>query len=74
MLPTFVVWLCTDEAKGITGRQFCVRGNRVALLSWQVTEIAERDAAEDEWSVDEIGNRILASMGSWPKLLSPMEV
>ena len=69
-----VVWLCTDEAKGITGRQFCIRGNRVALLSWQVTEIAERDAAEDEWSVDEIGNRILASMGSWPKLLSPMEV
>ena len=69
-----VVWLCTDEAKGITGRQFCIRGNRVALLSWQVTEIAERDSTEDEWSVDEIGNRILASMGSWPKLLSPMEV
>ena len=30
-----VVWLCTDEAKEVTGRQFLVAGNNVSLLSWQ---------------------------------------
>jgi len=34
-----IVWLCTDDAARITGQQFCVRGNRVSLLSWQVTDI-----------------------------------
>jgi len=69
-----IVWLCTDDAAGITGRQFCVRGNRVALLSWQVTEIAERDGNADAWDVADIGERILASQESWPKLLGPMDV
>ena len=69
-----VVWLCSDEAKDISGRQFCVRGNRVSLLSWVVTEIAERDPSEDAWTVDEIGQRIRASMDAWPKLLHPMQV
>jgi len=69
-----IVWLCTDDAAGITGRQFCVRGNRVALLSWQVTEIAERDGKAEPWDVADIGERILASQESWPKLLGPMDV
>ena len=69
-----IVWLCTDDAAGITGRQFCVRGNRVALLSWQVTEIAERDAKAEAWDVADIGERILASQEHWPKLLGPMDV
>lgn len=69
-----IVWLCTDDAAGITGRQFCVRGNRVALLSWQVTEIAERDSKADAWDVADIGERILASQDEWPKLLGPMDV
>ena len=30
--PT-VAWLCTDEASSVTGRQFCVSGNRTTLLS-----------------------------------------
>ncbi|MEM7217118.1 MAG: SDR family oxidoreductase [Pseudomonadota bacterium] len=69
-----VVFLCTPEAQNITGRQFAVGGNRVSLLSWQVTEIAERDGKDDPWSVEEIGEEIMASMESWPKLLKPMEV
>ena len=69
-----IVWLCTDDAAGITGRQFCVRGNRVALLSWQVTEIAQRDSKAEPWDVAEIGERILASQEEWPKLLGPMDV
>ncbi len=69
-----VVWLCTDDAKGVTGRQICVRGNRVSLLSWQVTEIAEKDDLDAPWTVEEIGERMLASMDTWPKPLRPMDV
>ena len=71
--PT-VVWLCTDEAANVTGRQFCVSGNRVSLLSWQVDTIAEKDGTEPPWTVEEIGEAMSATMESWPKLLKPMEV
>ncbi len=69
-----IVWLCTDDAAKITGRQFCITGNRVALLSWQVDTIAEKDGLDEPWTVAEIGEAIAASMDSWPKLLKPMEV
>ncbi|MED6342599.1 MAG: SDR family oxidoreductase, partial [Pseudomonadota bacterium] len=52
--PT-VAWLCTDEASSVTGRQFCVSGNRTTLLSWQTDVIAEKDSMAEPWSVDEIG-------------------
>jgi len=71
--PT-VVWLCTDEAAGVTGRQFCVSGNRTSLLSWQVAVITEKDALDEPWTVAEIGEAMAASMEQWPKLLKPMEV
>ena len=71
--PT-VVWLCTDDAARVTGRQFCVTGNRTSLLSWQVNVLAERDGLEDPWTVEAIGEEILNSMDDWPKLLKPMEV
>jgi NAD(P)-dependent dehydrogenase (short-subunit alcohol dehydrogenase family) len=69
-----VVWLCTDDAANVTGRQFCAGQNRVSLLSWQVTEIADKDAMDAPWTVEEIGERMQATMESWPKLLKPMEV
>lgn len=69
-----VVWLCTDDAKDITGRQFAVGGNRVSLLSWQVDVIAQKDAKEDPYTVEEIGEAMEATRESWPKLLKPMEV
>lgn len=69
-----VVWLCTDDAAGVTGRQFCAGRNRVSLLSWQVTEIADKDATDAPWTVEEIGERMQATMDAWPKLLKPMEV
>ena len=34
--PT-VAWLCTDAAAKVTGRQFCVSGNRTTLLSFGST-------------------------------------
>ena len=63
-----VVWLCTDEAKEVTGRQWLVAGNNVALLSWQVTPIADQDLSDGPWSVEEIGRRILDSKENWPAI------
>lgn len=71
--PT-VAWLCTDEAASVTGRQFCVSGNRVSLLSWHVDTITEKDSLDVPWTVDEISQAMSESMASWPKLLKPMEV
>ncbi len=63
-----VVWLCTDEAKEVTGRQWLVAGNSVTLLSWQLTPIADRELSEGPWDVAEIGERILASKENWPPI------
>ena len=71
--PT-VAWLCTDAAAKVTGRQFCVSGNRTTLLSWQYDVLAERDSSDEPWTVEAIGEQIEASMDDWPKLLKPMEV
>ena len=68
--PT-VVWLCTDEAKEVTGRTWLLTGNRVSLLSWQVTPVAHRDEAEGPWDVEDVGAAILASKDSWPPI-NPM--
>lgn len=69
-----VAWLCTDEAKDVTGRQFFVGGNRVVLLSWQTTEIADKDADDAPWTLDEIGAAMQESIGTWPRLLRPMDL
>ncbi len=66
-----VVWLCTDEAKDVSGRQWLVAGNNVSLLSWQLTPIANQDLSEGPWDVEEIGGRILASKDNWPPV-NPM--
>ena len=68
--PT-VVWLCTDEAKEVTGRTWLLTGNRVSLLSWQVTPIASKDEADGPWDVEEIGTAILANKALWPPI-NPM--
>ena len=66
-----VVWLCTDEAKDVSGRQWLVAGNNVSLLSWQLTPIATRELSEGFWSVDEIGEKIMESKENWPPI-NPM--
>jgi NAD(P)-dependent dehydrogenase (short-subunit alcohol dehydrogenase family) len=66
-----VVWLCTDEAKEVSGRQFLVAGNNVSLLSWQVTPIASKDQKDAPWNVKTIGEKILASKDNWPPI-NPM--
>lgn len=69
-----VVWLCTDDAKDVTGRQFYVAGNRVVLLSWQTTELAHKDDSEPPWTVADVGEAILSTKDAWPKPLKPMEL
>jgi len=66
-----VVWLCTDEAKEVSGRQFLVAGNNVSLLSWQITPIASKDQRDAPWDVNTIGEKILASKDNWPPI-NPM--
>ena len=66
-----VVWLCTDEAKEVTGRQFLVAGNNVSLLSWQITPIASKEQSDAPWNVKTIGEKILASKEKWPPI-NPM--
>ena len=61
-----VVWLCTDEAKDISGRQWLVAGNNVSLLSWQLTPIAQASADAEPWAVADIGEKIMASKDQWP--------
>jgi NAD(P)-dependent dehydrogenase (short-subunit alcohol dehydrogenase family) len=68
-----VVWLCTDEAKDVSGRQFLVAGNNVSLLSWQITPIASKDQKEAPWNVRTIGEKILASKDAWPPI-NPMRM
>ena len=66
-----VVWLCSDEAKDVSGRQWLVAGNSVSLLSWQLTPIATRELSDGFWGVDEIGEQIMASKENWPPI-NPM--
>ncbi len=69
-----VVWLCTDEAADVTGRQFYVAGNRLCLLSWQVTEIADKNSLDTAWSIDDIAEKMEATKMDWPKLLQPADI
>ena len=68
--PT-VVWLCTDDAKDVTGRTWLLTGNRVSLLSWQVNPVAQKDEADGPWDVEELGEAILDSKDGWPPI-NPM--
>ena len=66
-----VVWLGSDEAKEVTGRQFLVAGNNVQLISWQAQEIAVKDNTEEPWSVAEIGEKVSENFEKWPKGIQP---
>ena len=67
----FVVWLCTDDAKNVTGRTWLVAGNRVSLLSWQLTQLAQQDEEDGPWDVEAVGEAVLATQETWPPI-NPM--
>jgi NAD(P)-dependent dehydrogenase (short-subunit alcohol dehydrogenase family) len=62
-----VVWLGSDEAKGVTGRTFLVQGNNVQLLSWQSQTVAIKDNKEDAFTVEEMGDLVMENFEKWPK-------
>jgi NAD(P)-dependent dehydrogenase (short-subunit alcohol dehydrogenase family) len=62
-----VVWLGSDEAKGVTGRTFLVQGNNVQLLSWQSQTVAIKDNKEAAFTVEEMGNLVMENFEKWPK-------
>ena len=66
-----VVWLGSDDAKDVTGRQFLVSGNSVQLLSWQAQEICLKDNTDGPWSVAEIGEAVAENFDKWPKGIQP---
>lgn len=66
-----VVWLGTDDAKDVTGRQFLVSGNAVQLLSWQSHDIAVKDNNDGPWEVSEIGEKVAETFDKWPKGIQP---
>ena len=66
-----VVWLCTDDAKEVTGRTWLVAGNRVSMLSWNLTELARKDEDDGPWDVEEVGEAVLATKDSWAPI-NPM--
>lgn len=66
-----VVWLGSDDAKDVTGRQFLVSGNSVQLLSWQAQDIAVKDNTDEPWSVAEIGEKVSETFDMWPKGIQP---
>ena len=68
-----VAWLCSDQAKDVTGRQFCVGANRVSMLSWYVDVLAEKDAKAGPWTPAEVGESLRGTMDRWPKPLGPMD-
>lgn len=52
MIAPFVVWLCTDAARGVNGRSFFVAGGQVSLLSEpKPSKTIERDGV---WTLDEL--------------------
>ena len=66
-----VVWLCTDDAKDITGRTWLVAGNRVSLLSWNLQPVAAQDESEGPWDVQAVGDAVLNTKDDWPAI-NPM--
>ncbi len=66
-----VVWLGSDDAKEVTGRQFLVSGNSVQLLSWQAQEVCAKDNTDAPWTVEEIGTKVAENFEHWPKGIQP---
>jgi len=66
-----VVWLGSDDAKHVTGRQFMVAGNSVQLISWQAHDVAVKDNTDGPWTVAEIGEKVAENFDKWPKGIQP---
>ncbi|MCX5759358.1 MAG: SDR family oxidoreductase, partial [Candidatus Hydrogenedentes bacterium] len=55
-ISPLVVFLASDLSSGLTGRLFGAQGNHYCEFRYQITDGA--DAAENQWTVQEIASRI----------------
>ncbi|MCW5829528.1 MAG: SDR family NAD(P)-dependent oxidoreductase [Deltaproteobacteria bacterium] len=54
--PT-VIWLCSDQAAGVSGRTFLVKGAEVELLTL-IREPGAKTSSKDPWDPSELGPRL----------------
>ena len=66
-----VVWLCTDEAKEVSGRQFLVAGNNVRCCRGRLTPIASKDQNDAPWCGQSHRRKDSRQQGNWPPI-NPM--
>jgi hypothetical protein len=53
-IPPFIIYLCTDEAAGITGEVFNVEGQEILIFTEEVrNSIVKKE--EGSWTVGELG-------------------
>ncbi len=57
MIAPFIVYLATEEAAGISGSMFAVRGNHIGLYS-EPAEITTLDKEKGLWTVEELVKRV----------------
>ena len=53
-IPPFIVYLCTDEAAGITGTVFNVEGKEILIFTEEVRNSIVKEE-EGSWTVEELG-------------------
>ena len=59
----FVAWLCSDDAAGVTGQLFGVRGREIMLFA-QGKKAASATIAEDDWSAKGFSNVVTGEFAS----------
>lgn len=53
-IPPFIIYLCTDEAAGITGEVFNVEGQEILIFTEEVRNSIVKEE-EGSWTVEELG-------------------
>jgi 3-oxoacyl-[acyl-carrier protein] reductase len=54
MVPPFLLYLCTDDCKEITGTAFCVGGNEISIRQYPTISKAIKRQGEGHWTMDEL--------------------
>lgn len=58
LVPPVAVWLASDEAAGVTGNLFFVKGNDVRVVYVDQKPVANRPSKDGPWNPREIGAKV----------------
>lgn len=72
-IAPLVVWLCTDEAANVNGRDFLVTGNQIGLYSLPTIVADIRTDPDHPWTVDELSKRMPEVTKDLQNLFAPKE-